>query len=119
MIIKCNFLLKNNTELKPTKDINTSKINYIKKYKELPHLDKTICFDDEINFLNNLEKEINSLEHNNEIFQNSFHFSNLEKNLIDIVKKILYEDNDSNISKDNNNFEFDFDDIEDIFIQEE
>ena len=119
LLIKCNFLLKNNIELKQAKDMCPAKIDYIKKFKNLPYLDKITCFDDEINFLKNLEKEIKGLKHNDEIFQNSFHFSKLDTKLIDLGKNIFSEDQNSNDSKENNiNFQFDLDN-EDFSIHNE
>jgi len=121
LLIKCDFLLKNNIEFKKTKDIYTSKIDYIKKYKNYPYLDKIICFEDVIDFLVKLEKETNGSKINNEIFQNSFHFSKLEKKLVDLVNNIFFEGQDPNISKENNiNFQIDSeDDEEDFFIKNE
>ena len=111
--------MKNNIELKQTEEIYTAKIEYIKKYKNFPYLDKIICFDDEINFLENFEKEIKGLKNNDEIFQNSFHFSKLDPKLIDLGKNIFVEDQDSNDSKENNiNFQFDLND-DDFSIQNE
>jgi len=120
-LIKCDFLLKNNIEFKKTKDIYTSKIDYIKKFKNYPYLDKIICFEDVIDFLVKLEKETNGSKINNEIFQNSFHFSKLGKKLVDLVSNIFFEGKDANISKENNiNFQIDSeDDEEDFFIKNE
>jgi hypothetical protein len=122
ILIKCNCLLENKIQLKITKDIDTGEINSIKKTIYFPYFDKRICLSDEIFFLESIEKEVDDLYYNNvDKFQNSFHFSKLEKNLIDTVKIIFFED--SNISKENNNnFQIDLNDSideEDISIQEE
>ena len=82
----------------------------IKKITKYSYINNNFTFEDEINFLININENYTDLKQTDNL-QNSFHISELDKDLIDIIKNILNEK--SNIIKEYNS-RFDLDEnIED------
>ena len=110
LLIKCDCLLKKGIMKIGKEDIDNSGVNYIKRITKFPYINNSFNFKDEIKFLNDIDEKYTDLQKTDNL-QNSFHFSELDKNLIDTIKNILNEE--QNILKEN-----DIDDMTDDFCDD-
>ena len=96
ILIKANDILNNekNIRLIDINNRNNNSIKYFKKDVEYPYIKKINDWDSQIDFLikiNSLKNELN--ENNNNIINNSFHVSKMNKELMLKIKNIFIDEN--------------------------